>query len=157
MSKRPTLKLPGLAPQKLPPTSGATNPTPLPKRGDVLNYVYLFKHEADAGRDEGVKARPVMVMAVAGRRVIVMPITTKGETTPATSLPIPEPVATAMGLSSSTGSSLVPGELNAFDWVGHDLRAIGQTTSFLFGRCPPGFFATALEASLQTESLSRDC
>lgn len=156
MSKRPTLKLPGLAPQKLPPTSGTTNPTPLPKRGDVLNYVYLFAHEAAAGRDEGVKARPVMVMAVDGRRVTVMPLTTKGERLPGTHLAVPDAVATAMGLPGDGSSSLVPGELNAFDWVGHDLRPIGKTDSFLFGRCTPGFFTTALDACLGTKPTSRD-
>ena len=54
------------------------------------------------------------------------------------------------------GASLVPGELNAFDWVGRDLRPIGKSASFLFGRCPPGFFATALDACLQIRPVSRD-
>jgi len=97
-----------------------------------------------------------MVMAVNGRRVTVMPLTTKGERVPGTLLPVPEPVAKAMGLAGGAGSSLVPGELNAFDWVGHDLRAIGKTSSFHFGRCSPGFFATALDACLATKSTSRD-
>ena len=156
MSKRPTLKLPGPAPRKSPPTDGTTKATPLPRRGDVLNYVYLFAHEAAAGRDEGVKARPVMVMAVVGRRVTVMPLTTRGDAAPASALPVPDPVATAMGLDPGVRPSLVPGELNAFDWVGHDLRNIGTSASFLFGRCPPGFFGTALDASLKTKALSRD-
>ena len=156
MSKRPTLKLPGLAPKKSPPTSGTTSATPLPRLGDVLNYVYVFKRDADAGRDEGVKARPVMVMAVVGHRVTVMPLTTKGERASDTALAIPEPVVKAMGLDAGARSSLVPGELNAFDWVGHDLRTIGKSASFLFGRCPPGFFATALDACLQSKPVSRD-
>jgi len=42
-----------------------------------------------------------MVMAVAGR-VTVMPLTTKGYYNPAS-------VASAMGLGSDSGSSLVPG------------------------------------------------
>lgn len=96
-----------------------------------------------------------MVMAVTGRRVIVMPLTTEGERLAGKSLPIPAPVAKAMGLSGDVGSSLVPGELNAFDGVSHDLRATGPTASFLFGRRPPGFFATA-DACLQTTPLSRD-
>lgn len=96
-----------------------------------------------------------MVMAVVGHRVTVMPLTTKGERASDTALAIPDPVAKAMGLDG-TGSSLVPGELNAFDWVGHDLRTIGKSASFLFGRCPPGFFAAALDACIQSKSLSRD-
>lgn len=97
-----------------------------------------------------------MVMAVVGRRVTVMPLTTKGEREPDTALALPDPVRTAMGLSGEKSSNLMPGELNAFDWVGHDLRPIGQTDSFYYGRCPPTFFAKALDACTGTTSTSRD-
>jgi hypothetical protein len=61
MGKRPTLKLPGKAPTISPPTTGQTSATtPLPLRGDILNYVFRFLPDAAAGRDEGVKTRPVM-------------------------------------------------------------------------------------------------
>ena len=122
----------------------------------MLNYVFLFVHEARAGRDEGVKARPVMVMAVEGRRVTVMPITTKGDVDPPTALAIPDPIRIAMGLRGSARSSLIPSQLNAFDWTGHDLRAIDPSGSFHFGRCPPGFFDTALPAAVGAVTLSRD-
>ncbi len=69
---------------------------------------------------------------------------------------IPAPVVKAMRLDAGAGSSLVAGELNAFDWVGHDLRPIGKSASFLFGRCPPGFFATARDVCLQIRPVSRD-
>ncbi|MEA3040576.1 MAG: hypothetical protein QOC65_65 [Sphingomonadales bacterium] len=97
-----------------------------------------------------------MVMMVVGRRVTVIPLTTKGESAPTDSLPVPAPVAAAMGLDPAEKPSLVPGELNAFDWVGHDLRRIGSSGSFLFGRCPPGFFAKALDACLASKPISRD-
>ena len=44
------------------------------KVGHVLRYVYLFKSEAAAGRDEGVKERPVVVIDVDydTRRVMVL-------------------------------------------------------------------------------------
>jgi len=87
-----------------------------------------------------------MVMAVVDDRVTVMAITTKGEDVPANALPIPVDVARAMGLRDDARSSLLPNELNRFHWVGHDLRARGRDGSFHFGRCPPGFFKTALVA-----------
>ena len=37
--------------------------TELPRIGDVLSYIYLFKHEAST-RDEGIKQRPVVVIDV---------------------------------------------------------------------------------------------
>lgn len=157
MSKRPTLRLPGQAPKISKPTPGPTSAaTPLPRLGDILNYVFLFAREASAGRDEGVKARPVMVMAVTGRRVTVMPLTTKGEDNPSTSIAIPAEVAKAMGLRGEARSSLVPGELNAFEWTGHDLRQHDRSGSFVFGRCPPRFFQIALDASLGARPISRD-
>ncbi len=51
------------------------------KIGHVLRYVYLFKSDAAAGRDEGVKERPVVVLHVdhTSHRVYVLPATTKGD------------------------------------------------------------------------------
>jgi hypothetical protein len=69
---------------------------------------------------------------------------------------MPDPVGKAMGLRGGVKSSIVPGELNAFDWVRHDLRAIDASGSFVFGRCPPGFFNAALTAALAAKPLSRD-
>jgi len=53
---------------------------PAPQPGLVVRYSYLWKREAEAGREEGVKARPcAVVIAVEtepGRtRVIVLPVT----------------------------------------------------------------------------------
>jgi len=56
--------------------------TPLPKVGDILHYVYLFTHEQQTGRDEGVKTRPVMVIATQGQRVFTVAITTKADRQP---------------------------------------------------------------------------
>lgn len=133
------------------PTAGTTNSTPLPRRGDVINYVFLFSSERQQGLSEGSKARPVLVLSVneQTRKVYVAPITTKGED-PAqigASLPLPIDVARAMKLPAAERSSLIPGELNSFEWVGYDLRPRGPKQDHNFGRCPPGFLARALEAA----------
>lgn len=49
---------------------------PTPRPGLVIRFSYLWKREADAGREEGVKDRPcAVVIAIEGRagrpRVIV--------------------------------------------------------------------------------------
>ena len=59
-------------------TGGQTWPAPRP--GLVVRFSYLWKREADAGREEGVKDRPcAVVIAIEGReahpRVIVLPVT----------------------------------------------------------------------------------
>ncbi|VWX51062.1 hypothetical protein [Novosphingobium sp. 9U] len=77
-----------------------------------------------------------MVMAVTGRRVTVMPLTTKGEDNPSASIAIPAEVAKAMGLRGEARWSLVPGELNAFEWTGHDLRQRDRSGSFVFWTVP---------------------
>src|SRR3546814_18544137 len=73
--------------------------THFPAVGEIINYVFLFHHEAQH-RDEGVKERPCVVVAVdaAKRQVIVAPLTTKGERYPHT-LPVPSVVAKGASLS----------------------------------------------------------
>lgn len=93
---------------------------------------------------------------VDGQRVTVMPITTKGDVDPSAALAIPDPVRIAMGLRGSAKSSLIPGQLNAFDWTSYDLRAVDASGSFHFGRCPPGFFDVALRASSGAVTIFRD-
>ena len=80
-------------------TTGKTGSTK-PGRGAVINYIYLFASEHAAGRDEGVKERPVVVVVADERGYIVVPVTTKGEIDPANSIPVP--AAQARARSSST-------------------------------------------------------
>ena len=109
--------------------------TELPRRGDVLRYVYLFLRER-SHRDEGVKERPVVVIDAdpVTRRVAVLAVTTKGERYPG-ALPLPDAVASAAGLER--GSAVVVSEYNAFTWLGYDIRPVAN--GFVAGRLPPGF------------------
>lgn len=114
-------------------TSGTID---LPKVGHVLRYVYLFAHEQKAGRDEGVKERFVVVIAIVGKRYSVAAITTKGEGR-ANALPLPAPVANAAGVEP--GSSVVIDEINLFTWPGFDIRPLMKGKGFIAGRLPPTF------------------
>ncbi len=127
-------------------TTGKTGPSS-PGRGAVLNYVYLFAAETDAGRDEGVKERPVVILAADDHGYIVVPVTTKGEIDPASSIAIPADVGRAMGLPHPENSFVVVSEANSFDWMGHDVRDRANGSN-LYGIVPPGFFNKILREFL---------
>ena len=122
--------------------AAGTTKTELPRRGDVLRYVYLF-HRESRDRDEGVKERPVVVIDAdpATRRVAVVAVTTKGERSPG-AIMLPDAVASAAGLSR--GSAVVVNEYNVFTWLGFDIRPVAN--SFVTGRLPPGFAHKVLSA-----------
>ena len=116
---------------------------PFPQVGEVHNYEYLFHADAQAGADESRKARPVLVIVAAAPRVVVLPITTKGEVDGSRTIAIPAGVARAMGLPRPDESALLVDEANIFDWVGHDIRPAPNGQGSRFGRAPPGFVDAA--------------
>ena len=116
---------------------------PFPAVGEVHNYEYLFRVDAVRGDTEGRKARPVLVIAARDPRVVVLPITTKGEVDGARTISIPGDVGRTMGLPQPDESALVIDEANIFDWVGYDLRRAPRREDSRFGRANPGFVAAA--------------
>jgi hypothetical protein len=126
-----------------PMTAGTAADAALPGPGDILNYVYLFAHEQDRGRDEGVKERPVLVLAVTGRTVLTLAITTRGETYPGT-IALPEDVA--KGAKLRHPSAVVVTEYNHFTWLGYDVRPVTDAASYVMGRLSPRFFAKIVNA-----------
>ncbi|WP_374143966.1 hypothetical protein [Sphingomonas sp.] len=102
-----------------------------PVRGvptDVLSYVYLWAHEADAGRDEGSKERPVVVVlstqSVGARtRVIVAPVTTKAPQPGDATIEMPGAVQRQLGLGDDR-CWIIASETNSFLWPGPDLRPV---------------------------------
>src|SRR5260370_35165859 len=79
-------------------------PIPNPEPGLVISYAYLWHHEHEAGREEGQKDRPsVIVLAVEreaarGTIVTVLPITHSAPIDPASAVEIPLPVKRHPGL-----------------------------------------------------------
>lgn len=136
-------------------TAGTTSSTPLPRIGDILNYVFLFNAEAARGRDEGIKARPCLVIAVnpASMRVTVTPLTTKGDSYP-DAIGVPQDVARKANLQFPT--AVVVAETNSFRWLGYDVRPLVSTADFRIGRMPPGFTAKIMTAVVGSLDLSRD-
>jgi hypothetical protein len=119
---------------------------PTPQPGLVIQFSYLWKREADAGREEGVKDRPcAVVVAIEGRagqpRVIVLPITHSPPQPPDEGIELPQQTKTRLGLDDDR-SWVIVSEGNDFAWPGPDLRFLsGQgPKSAAYGFLPPRVF-----------------
>ena len=89
-----------------------------PAPGQVFDYHYLWKWQADRGETEGRKKRPSCVVIVvtnaAGQHVIfIAPITSKGPDKGRTAIQIPETEARRANLDSDVPLWVVLDELNA--------------------------------------------
>lgn len=119
---------------------------PEPQLGLVISYSYLWHREHNAGRDEGTKTRPcVIVLAITKSAdgpimVRVAPVTHSPPGIAATALEIPKAVKRHLGLDDAR-SWIVLDEVNEFVWPGFDLRPIPPTRDrFAYGFIPPRLF-----------------
>jgi hypothetical protein len=109
----------------------------------VIRYAYLWRNEADRGREEGVKDRPCAVVLATRRHgeegltVVVAPITHSPPRGQDEALEIPSAVKARLGLDDER-SWIVTDELNSFVWPGPDLRLIeeGGQPGYAFGYLP---------------------
>jgi PemK-like, MazF-like toxin of type II toxin-antitoxin system len=123
------------------PGSSTTSWT-IPQPTDVLSYVYLWAWEAEAGRDEGSKERPVVVILATQQRphgleILVAPLTTRPPRSGTAAVEMPQRVRNHLGLGDSR-SWIVVDELNRFTWPGPDIRpvrAAGDHSPFI-GKIP---------------------
>ena len=119
---------------------------PDPRLGLVISYSYLWHHEHNAGRDEGIKSRPcVIVLAMESRAdgttmVRVAPVTHSPPRMPDAALEIPATVRRHLGLDEAR-SWVILDEVNEFAWPGFDLRPIPPSRDrFAYGFLPPRLF-----------------
>lgn len=123
--------------------AGLKFPDPLP--GLVIQYSYLWSHEAEVGHEEGRKDRPVaIVMAITAsaageRRVTVLPITHRQPTDDASAVEIPLATKARLGLDDDR-SWIVVAEGNDFPWPGPDVRIIPKRRTIAYGYLPPDLF-----------------
>lgn len=101
---------------------------PTPEPGDVLSYAYLWAREAEAGREEGLKDRPTVVVLAqqqmsAGLRLIVAPVTHSPPEHHGAAIEMPRAVKRDLGLDEDR-SWIVTIEVNSFIWPGPDVRPI---------------------------------
>jgi hypothetical protein len=119
---------------------------PEPQLGQVISYVYLWHHEHDAGRDEGTKSRPcVIVLAVEQLTdgpitVRVAPITHSPPGITAAAMEIPRAVKRHLALDDER-SWIILDEVTEFECPGFDLRPIPPSRDrFTYGFLPPRLF-----------------
>ncbi len=143
-------------------------PFPEPQPGLVISYAYLWHHEHRAGRDEGVKDRPCVIIlavrnAATGNTIVrVVPVTHSPPDNPATAVELPQAVKRHLGLDDDR-SWIVIDEVNEFTWPGFDLRPIERSTDNVsYGVLPPRLFSAvmtklaAVWADGQGKAASRD-
>ncbi len=118
-------------------------PLPIPERGLVVSYAYLWWSEYARGQEEGVKDRPcVVILSVEDDDgvaiVTVAPITHSAPTNVETAVEIPSATKERLGLDDAR-SWIVVSEVNRFAWPGPDLRPI-TAGRFDYGFLPPSLY-----------------
>jgi hypothetical protein len=107
-------------------------PLPAPEPGLVISYAYLWHRQHEAGREEGLKDRPCVILLTVERPandrtiVVVLPITHTPPEDLASAVEIPAVVKRHLGLGDERSWIVVAGG-NEFDWPGYDLRKVGRS------------------------------
>jgi len=118
---------------------------PDPAPGLVIGYAYLWRDEALAGREEGRKDRPcVIILSVENKDgqivVTIAPITHSPPTHPESAVEIPSATKVRLGLDAAR-SWVVAADLNRFAWPGVDLRPIRRgETEYAYGLLPAALY-----------------
>ena len=127
---------------------------PEPEGGLVISYSYLWRHESEAGRMEGVKDRPCAVVVVVHQEdgstiVTVAPITHTPPNDPTVAIEIPLKVKKHLGLDSNR-SWVVLDDFNEFAWPGYDLRPVPKKPGrYDYGLLPPSFYTQIVNRALE--------
>lgn len=113
-----------------------TNSWTEPQAGEIINYLYLWRHEYERGQEDGRKVRPCMVVATyrnEGRlRVITVPLTTR-DYSPDFSIKLPPRLIDHLRLDIR--SRVVWNDINEFTWIGPDVRS-GTDGNCVIGAMP---------------------
>jgi hypothetical protein len=119
---------------------------PTPRAGLVIRYSYLWRSEAAAGREEGVKDRPCAIIlaveATDGDTVVyVLPITHTPPLDPNDAVELPQTTKIRLGLDGDR-SWVVVSEGNSFVWPGPDVRPLPDkdAQSAVYGVLPGPVF-----------------
>ncbi len=118
---------------------------PEPEYGLVISYSYLWRHESEAGKMEGSKNRPCVIVAIVSKEggqklVTVAPITHTSPIDPTVAIEIPPRVKRYLGLDGER-SWVILDDFNDFIWPGYDLRPVpGKPGRYDYGVMPPVLF-----------------
>jgi hypothetical protein len=124
---------------------------PSPEPGLVLNYAYLWHEEFRAGREEGSKNRPTVIVLCATQAedqstiVTVLPITHAAPRNASDAVEIPQAIKKHLGFDDER-SWIIIAEGNEFVWPGFDLRKVANKDAYEYGYLPPRFFDKVRDA-----------
>ena len=133
---------------------------PAPVPGLVIGYAYLWRDEALAGREEGRKDRPcVIILSVENKDgqvvVTVAPITHSQPTTPENVVEMPAATKSRLGLDAAR-SWIVASDLNRFVWPGVDLRPTRRgATEYAYGLLPAALYREVRDKVLSLAKAGR--
>lgn len=124
---------------------------PVPEPGLVISCAYLWHGEHVAGREEGRKDRPAVIVLTVEREVdgatsvIVLPITHSAPSDPAAAVELSMPVKRHLRLDDQR-SWIIVSEGNEFVWPGYDLRKLPASDRYDYGFLPPRLFIQVARA-----------
>jgi len=127
---------------------------PNPEPGLVVCYSYLWHDEHIAGRDEGLKSRPSVIVLAVEREidgatlVTVLPITHSAPQDPKGAVEIPPRVKRHLGLDGER-SWIIVSEGNEFVWPGYDLHKRAHSNRYDYGVLPGRMFDQVRTAFLE--------
>jgi hypothetical protein len=121
-------------------------PLPKPEPGLVIHFEYLWRHEHEAGLEQGRKRRPCAIIlavdtASGGPETVVAPMTHTPPRPPSVGVEIPLKVKRHLGLDDEPSWVIVT-DLNVFVWPGVDLHPVPGAPPgvFDYGFLPPRLF-----------------
>lgn len=121
-------------------------PLPKPEPGLVIHFEYLWRHEHEAGSDQGEKKRPCAIVVAATVEsgvveTVVAPITHRRPSPPSKGIEIPLRVKRHLGLDDEPSWVIVT-DLNVFEWPGVDIYPVpgSRPGVFDYGFLPPRLF-----------------
>jgi hypothetical protein len=131
----------------------------LPKVGQIVLHHFLWSDEKAAGRTEGAKARPCIIIAVETRsgdlpRVTVLPVTSQTPRSNTAALAVPDALKTRVELDPSRPAWVVIDQANIFTWPGFDLVP-SSNGSFVRGMITSGLFQQIATAVIATHARGR--
>jgi hypothetical protein len=127
--------------------------TPSPVRGLVVRHAFLWSNEKAAGRDEGSKDRPAVIVLITapdearGIRIGVVPVTHTPPADPDGGLEMPESVKRQLGLEMDP-QWIVLDEINRFVWPGYDLRKVPRPGTDTYGMLPEAVYQEVIKRLL---------
>jgi hypothetical protein len=141
--------------------SGSHAPPP----GSIIRYAYLWADEHAAGRDEGHKDRPTLVLVVAvhtdhiaagAARVLVLAVTHTPPRDELDAVPLPQAEKRRLGLDDIP-AWIVTREGNSFVWPGPDIRPIpGRPTGArIYGQISAALLQRVARAYLKNRQRQR--